>query len=300
MNQAVQQTVAAEDAHQTTKVLVSLITIYLVWGSTYLGMLIGLESFPPIMLTALRFWLAGIIMAGIAVWRREKLPSLQLSANAVLIGLLTMGIGTTAVAVAEKSVSTGLTAMAVAAVPLWAGVFAALITKRPSRMEWVGMLIGFSGIVLLNLEDSVQADPVAALVLIMGPMMWSLGSILSRRIALPSGVIALAIQMLGAALTLTIISLAIGERVTEAPTTASLLAVLYLAIFGSMIGFTAYMYLLRTVRASLATSYAYVNPIVAVLLGVLFAGETFSPSAMIAMGIILTGVVIVMMARSKS
>jgi drug/metabolite transporter (DMT)-like permease len=300
MTPAVQQSVANQETNQNVKVLVSLGTIYLVWGSTYLGMLIGLESFPPILLTAMRFWVAGIIMAAISLWRREKLPSLRLGANAVLIGLLTMGAGTTAVAVAEKSVSSGITAMAVAAVPLWAGVFAVLFTKKPSRMEWLGMLIGFSGIVLLNLEDSLQADPVAAMVLVTGPMMWSLGSILSRRIEMPTGVIALVIQMLGAAIVLTVISFAIGEQVTAPPSTASLLAVLYLAVFGSMIGFTAYMYLLQTVRSSLATSYAYVNPIVAVLLGVLFAGESFSSSAIIAMGVILTGVVIVMMARSKS
>lgn len=292
--------IAGGDNNQTMKVLVALAVVYIVWGSTYLAMYIALESFPPVILSALRFWAAGFVMLGIALWRKEQFPSLRLTANAVLIGCLTMGAGTTSVAIAEQSVSTGLTAMAIAAVPLWAGVFAALLMKQPSRMEWIGMIIGFGGIVLLNLEDSLQADPVAAFVLILGPVSWSFGSILSRRLKLPSGAMALAVEMIGAAAVLSVLALFMGEEITATPTTNAILAIIYLAVFGSMMGFTAYMYLLQTVRPAMATSYAYINPIVAVLLGVLFAGESFSLLAMVAMGVILTGVIIVVRARARA
>jgi drug/metabolite transporter (DMT)-like permease len=283
----------------TPKIIAALIAVYIIWGSTYLGMAIALESFPPFILSALRFWIAGTAMLILSFMRGERLPALRPSLNAVLIGCLTLAAGTGSVAMAEQWVSSGLAALAVASVPLWAAIFAVFMIKRPSNWEWIGLGIGFSGVILLNTEGSFRAEPWAAIALIIGPALWSFASILSKKINMPSGWMSLAIQMLGAAVLTTILAFATGEQFKEIKF-EPVMAILYLATFGSMIGFSAYMYLLGKVRPALATSYAYVNPIVAVVLGIMFAGETISSIGIVAMGVILTGVVIVVMAKAKS
>lgn len=286
------------EKNDTPKIIMALLAVYLIWGSTYLGMFIALESFPPFILSAIRFWIAGIAMLVISLMRGEGLPNLRAGLNAVLIGCLTLGVGTSSVAFAEQYVSSGLAALAVGSVPLMAALFAAFMIKRPSNWEWLGLGIGFSGVVLLNLESSFQASPMGALALILGPASWSFASILSKKITMPSGWMSLAVQMLGAAILTTILALATGEQFKEIKF-EPVVAILYLATFGSMIGFSAYMYLLQRVRPALATSYAYVNPIVAVILGILFAAETISGLGIVSMVIIVTGVVIVVMAKAK-
>lgn len=284
---------------ETYKIIVAILSVYLIWGSSYLAVDIALESFPPFTLVSLRFWLAGFLLLILAFSRGEKLPNLKLVANAALIGCLTMGAGTVAVAIAVQWVSTGLTSLAIAAVPLWTGIFAAMLVKRPSEREWLGLILGFGGIVLLNMENSFQAQPLGALILILGPMSWAFGSMLSKRIALPQGWMAIAFQTLGAATMVSLVRIILGEGFNAPPNFQTVSAIIYLAIMGTVIAFTAYMYLLRTVRPALATSYAYINPLVAMMLGFIFLGETISQTGIIAMIIILTGVVIVIFARLK-
>jgi drug/metabolite transporter (DMT)-like permease len=284
---------------ETWKVVFALLSLYFIWGSTYLAVNLALATFTPMALVASRFWLAGTILLLIAFSRGEHLPHPRLIRNAALIGCLTLGMGSGAVVLAMQWVSAGLTALAVAAVPLWIGIFAALMFKRPSKSEWFGTIIGFTGIILLNMEHSFQAAPLGAIILIIGPMSWSFGSILSRRLELPTGWMALMIETLAAASFATILSLLTGEHPDTVPTMQSFSALLYLSLVGTVIGFTAYMYLLKTVRPSLATSYAYINPLVAIILSIIFLGETISPIAMLAMLTILTGVVIVVLARAK-
>jgi drug/metabolite transporter (DMT)-like permease len=285
---------------ETYKIFLALFGLYLIWGSTYLGVGLALESFPPFILSSLRLWLSGVIILGLAISRGERLPEWRLVRNAALIGCIILGTGVNTLAIAEQWVSTGLTALAIAAMPLWAGVFALLMAKRPSNMEWLGLAIGFAGIVLFNTQKSIQAEPLAAIVLILGPMAWAFGSILSQRIALPGGWMAIAIEMIGAALMTTILVFVAGESIVEPPTIKAIAAIIYLALIGSAVGYSAYIYLLNTVRPALATSYAYVNPIVAVMLGIVFLGETISQTGIIAMVVIITGVVIVIFARSKT
>lgn len=301
--QTLQTTTALHSHHdrQTNiRVIVALITAYLIWGSTYLAIDVALHGFPPFAIGAVRFTISGLAMLLVALARGEKLPNFRLTANAALIGILTLGIGTGSIAIAEQWVSTGLSALAVAAVPLWTAIFAAVLIKHPSRMEWFGLAIGFTGIVLLNMDSSFQAQPLGAIALIVGPLTWSLGSILSQKIALPKSIfMVLALEMLGAGVFSIITMLVMGQVPTAMPSLAAWGGVFYLAFFGSFIGFSAYMYLLNTVSPVLATSYAYVNPIVAVLLGILFLGEVLIQSSLIAMVIILAGVVIVVIGRSK-
>lgn len=285
---------------ETWKIVFALLSLYFIWGSTYIGVDIALRTFTPMILVASRFWLAGIILAMIAFSQGEHLPELRLIRNAALIGCLTLGMGSGAVVFAIKlGVSAGLSALAVATVPLWVGIFAALMFKRPSRAEWLGTIIGFGGIILLNMDKSFQAVPLGAIILIIGPMSWSFGSILSRRLELPKGWMALAIETIAAASFATLIGITMGERADTLPTLQTFSALFYLSIIGTVVGFSVYMYLLNTVRPALATSYAYINPLVAIFLGIIFLGESMSFNAGVAMLTILTGVVIVVLARSK-
>jgi len=277
-------------------VFIALLSVYLIWGSTYLGIAVALESFPPVVLGVTRFALsAAILFFALLVVRREPLPTPRQMLNAMLIGVLTLGIGTTAVAFAEQHVSSGLAALAVAATPLWTAAFSFMLFKRPTRLEWVGLLVGFSGILLLNLDKGLSGQPQGALPLIIGPVCWSFGSILSKRLDMPKGFMAIAFECLGAMLMMAALMLISGDRLPANPSTSSVLAIVYLATFGSLIGFTAYIYLLDNVRPAIATSYAYVNPIVALALGVLLLaeGDSVTPLMIVAMAVILGGVILV-------
>ncbi|HEX2622203.1 MAG TPA: drug/metabolite exporter YedA, partial [Phototrophicaceae bacterium] len=255
-------------------IILSIAAVYIIWGSTYLAMRFAVESFPPFMMTATRYLCAGGIMLVILVVRGEQLPTFKQIRNAALIGSLMLGVGTGGVAFAEQWVASGLAALAVAAVPVWTALFAGFWGRFPNRAEWIGLALGLSGVALLNLEHGLQANPLGALALLVGPISWAFGSMLSRQITLPSGLMATAIEMIGGGIFMAVISLLTREHFQGQMTSASVLALLYLIVFGSLIAFNAYMYLLKNVRPVMATSYAYVNPVVAVLLGVIFAGET--------------------------
>lgn len=296
------QTLSITEPNNRPRIIIALISVYLVWGSTYIAVAYGLESFPPFLLNALRFTLSGgVLFAWLGMTRREAMPNRREMLNAMFVGMLTLGVGTTAVAVAEQYVSSGLAALAVAAVPLWTAIFAAVLVSRPTRLEWVGLLVGFGGIVLLNLDHSMSAQPQGALPLLIGPIAWSFGSILSRRLAMPKGFMAIAFEILGAALMLIVLCIITGAVPKATITPNAVLAVLYLASFGSLVGYTAFMYLMKTVSSTVATSYAYVNPVVALLLGVLLAGEArhITPLVIMAMLITLSGVVVVGYASSR-
>lgn len=279
---------------------VALLCVYVIWGSTYLGLKIAVETIPPFMMTGVRFLSAGGILLAFQWLRGVPLPTRLEWRNAILIGSLMLGIGTGGVAFAEQWVDSGLAAVAVAAVPVWASLYAGLFGKWPSRMEWGGLALGLAGVGLLNLEQGMRANPLGAVALICGPMSWAFGSILSRRLTLPKGLMATAAQMLGGGLFLMLISVVVRENLAEMPSTRSLLALVYLVTVGALVAFSAYMFLLRTVRPTLATSYAYVNPMVAVFLGVLFAGETITAFGLAAMGVILAGVLLLAFAKEKA
>jgi drug/metabolite transporter (DMT)-like permease len=279
-------------------IILALISLYLVWGSTYLGLRVGLESFPPFLLGSIRYAFSTLILFAFLFATRKPMPALAQARNAMIVGALTLGVGTGGVAFAQQWVSSGLASVAVAAVPLWTAMFAVFFMKRPSKMEWVGLVIGFSGIILLNLGSDIRAQPLGMIALIIAPLSWSFGSILSRKLSLPDGMTAIAFECLGACVLFAVVAVLRQEPlVSDPPTLRSWFALVYLAIFGSLVGYTAYMYLLKTVRPTVATSYAYVNPLVAVFLGVVLAGETLTLVGIMAMVIILTGVIIVMTAR---
>lgn len=279
---------------------ISLILLYILWGGTYLGMRVALQSFPPFLLAGIRFLIAGTLLFTLLRARGAAMPTRKEWLGAAIVGALLLLGGNGGVTFAEQWVASGLAAVAIGAVPLWAALFAGLFGRWPTRFEWCGLVVGFAGLILLNLGHGLtSANPLGAIVLLIAPVSWAFGSILSQRLSLPKGLMASAAELLCGGVLLTLIGLGSGERITSIPTLPAILAMLFLIAGGSLIAYTAYSYLLSHVRASLATSYAYVNPVVAVCLGVWLAGERISLTGVIAMLVILSGVVLVTMGRGQ-
>jgi drug/metabolite transporter (DMT)-like permease len=219
--------------------------------------------------------------------------------NAAFIGALLLVGGNGSVTFAEQWVSSSLAALAVGTTPLWAALFAGLWGRWPSRVEWLGLGLGFVGIIFLNLESDLRASPVGAAALLFATASWAFGSIWSRHLSLPAGLMSSATEMLAGGAVLMVLSLSAGERLTAVPSDRSLWALAYLIVFGSIVAYSAYLYLLGRVRPSLATSYAYVNPVVAVALGVGLAGERITALGIIAMLAIIAGVLLVMLRPAR-
>jgi len=262
-------------------------------------MRIALHGFPPFFLAGVRQLTAGIILFLFLRLRKHESPTRKQWLTAVVVGGLLLVVGNGGVVFAEQWVSSGLAALALGAIPLWAALFSGFFGRWPTRIEWFGLGLGFSGLVLLNLENGLHANPLGAIVLLIAPMSWALGSILSQHLPSPKGLMASASQMLAGGVMLFIVGFATGEHMTSMPGPGPLAAMAYLIIGGSLIAFSAYGYLLRHVRPALATSYAYVNPLVAVGLGVALAGEQISMIGIVAMLTILSGVGLVSLGRER-
>jgi drug/metabolite transporter (DMT)-like permease len=200
---------------------------------------------------------------------------------------------------AEQEVSSGLAAIAVASMPLWAALFLVLRGEHPSRGEWLGLVLGFLGVLWLNVGSDLAATPKGLIALLIAPLAWAWGSVWSRGVDLPTPFMSAAGQMLCGAVWMLAAGLATGERVPEQWPSNATLAVVYLITFGSIIGFTAYIWLLKHVRPALATSYAYVNPPIAVLFGALLLDERFTAHDLGAMAVILVGVAIIALSKAR-
>lgn len=280
-------------------VIACLLAVYIIWGSTYFAIRVALVSLPPFMLIGTRFLAAGGLVLAYLRWRGAPWPTKRQWFNSAIVGALLLGGGNGGVTVAEQWVASSLAAAIVATAPLWVAIFSGLLGQWPSRLEWAGILIGFAGVLVLNLEGDLRASPLGAALLALAPLCWAIGSLLSRRIDLPPGAMGTAAEMLTGGVLLSAMSLLTGERLTQMPTPAAMGAWAYLVVFGSIVAFSAYMYLIRTVRPALATSYAYVNPVVALLLGMALANETITPLGLAALGVIVLGVLFISLARER-
>ena len=281
-------------------VVIALAIVYLVWGSTYLAIRFALEGgWPPLTaVSGARFLLAGGAMYAFLRWRGVPAPTRAQWKNLAAMGALLLLLGNGFVVLAEQHVSSGLAAVAVASVPLWMGVFGIFHGARPSRAEWLGIAIGFAGVLWLNAGSSLSASPVGLVLLLVAPVGWAFGSVWSRGRDLPSPFMAAAGQMVCGGAMLFAAGLLRGENPLAAtPTLHGTLALLYLAVFGSIIAFSTYVWLLHNVRPALVSSYAYVNPAIAVALGAWLASERFTAHDLGAMAVILAGVVIITLAK---
>jgi drug/metabolite transporter (DMT)-like permease len=275
-------------------ILLALGALYFIWGSTYLAMRFAIDSFPPFMMAAIRFSFAGALLYGFLRVRGDAAPTRQEWLGASTVGILLLTVGNASVAVAEQSVSSGASALAIATVPLWMAVFSAFWGQRPSGRECIGILTGTIGVGVLNLGANMQASPLGAAILLLAAVSWAFGSVWGKHLPMPRGAMASAAQMLAAGMCLIIISMATGESWPHEITDKSVYAIIYLITFGSLIAYSAYLFLLKTVRPAFATSYAFVNPVVAMLLGTWLAGESIDRAEYAALAIIVAGVLLVL------
>jgi drug/metabolite transporter (DMT)-like permease len=275
-------------------VFAALIAVYFIWGSTYLGLRFGLEGFPPFLLNGIRFLVAGGIMFVVLRSRGAGAPTPRQWRNLTLLGIPLFVGGLSLVTVAEDlGVGSGVTATAIAMTPVWAALWSGLFGQWPVRREWIGLIVGLLGVLVLAQEGDFRSSDLGTLLVVISPILWAFGSIWGPRLDLPKGLMAPAAQLLSGGVLLSVIALARGERIAEMPPTSSLLALAYLIVFGSIIAFTAYFYLIRTVRPALAVSYAYVNPVVAVALGLTLGAEIITGPIFVALPLILLGVALV-------
>jgi drug/metabolite transporter (DMT)-like permease len=280
-------------------VVLALAAVYVLWGSTYLGIRIALEGYPPFLMGALRMGTAGVLMYAVLRARGMAPPTRAQWRTLWVLSIWMVLLSNGLVNYAEQEVSSGLAAIAVASMPLWAALFSVLRGDHPSRGEWSGLAIGFVGVLWLNAGSDLAATPKGMIALLIAPVAWAWGSIWSRGLALPPPFMSAAAQMLCGAGWMLATGLLMGERIAALPEWRPTLAVAYLVVFGSIVAFTAYVWLLQNVRPALATSYAYVNPPIAVLFGVWLLDERFGLHDLGAMAVILAGVVIVMRAKAR-
>jgi drug/metabolite transporter (DMT)-like permease len=282
-------------------VLLSYLAIYLVWGSTFLAIRVAVQSIPPLLMMGVRCTTAGALMLAIAAMRSER-PTLADWKPGAMAGVLMFGLPYAALAWGEQRITSGMAALLVATVPLWLVIIEWLRGARPSRRGLAGFAVGFCGVVLLVAQDgsaSVSAAPMAAI--IVSELAWAAGSVyLQPKLPRP--------LMLNAGLPLAAggVCLLLGSAITQEPRTfhaaavtqASLVSLGFLIVFGSIVAFSAYMFLLRTVPASRVATHAYVNPAIAVALGAGIGGEPLTLSVGAATAVIAAGVAIVLAART--
>ena len=281
-------------------VAIALAAVYLIWGSTYLAIRFALEGgFPPFLLGGIRFVIAGGLMYAVLRWRGMAAPTRPQWINAAAMGVMLLLLGNGMVNYAEQTVSSGMAAVAVASAPLWMAMFAMMRGEHPNRIEWIGLGIGFIGVVWLNIDSSLSASKAGMIALLVATLAWSFGSIWSRGRDMAPPFMGAAAQMLCGGVAMCVLGAVLGERFHAVPTATALAAFSYLIVFGSIIGFSAYIWLLHHVRPALAGSYAYVNPAIAVMLGAALAHEHFAAQELAAMGVILLGVVAITLAKAK-
>lgn len=288
--------------HERTLALAAFAVVCLVWGTTYLAIAIAIETIPPFALTAIRFVIAGVIMAAIAVARGERLPRDRSTlANLALIGFLMVGLGNLAVVWAEQWVPSGLAALFVATAPFWMVVIEAFRShgERVDMRAGIGMFLGFAGVALLvtpgGAGPSWNAYFIAGAIAIqVGAIAWQLGSVHGKYHLAHVPLLASAgLQMLFGGLIVGVLSIALGEPSRFALNGRTLGALVYLTLFGSVIAYSAYVYALAKLRTTKLSLYAYVNPVVAVILGWLILDEQLTRLSVAAMVIILAGVALV-------
>jgi drug/metabolite transporter (DMT)-like permease len=288
------------------QIWVALWTVYIVWGSTYLGIELAGETIPGIFGAGVRFTIVGLIVCGIVIWRRG-LGALKVSraelASAALIGLLLPGANSI-LFVTEQKVPIGLTSLIIASVPLWVLLFRLAAGERPDRIASLGLLVGFVGIVVL-VRPGGGSGPLGYLLLtVLAAISWAFGSFLSPRIAVPKdALVATGYETLTGGLVLAAIGLATTSSSDLDPSTwseRSILGLVYLILIGSVVGYTAYAWLLGNAPLGLVQTYAYVNPVVAIALGVLVLDEAVTLRIVLGALLILAAVAIVVRRESAA
>ncbi len=274
----------------------ALAVVYVIWGSTYLAIAIAVQTLPPLFSAGLRFCVAGLVLVGLVAARRAVRVGRDQLLAAGSVGLLLIVGGNGFVVLAERTVPSGLAALIVASVPLWIVILRRIAGDRIHGSTFIGVAVGFAGVAFLVVPRGVSGslDLAGVFLLLVATVSWAIGTFLSPRLRMPTdGLLSTGIQQLSGGIVLVVAGAAMGELAHLEPSTwstSSLLAMGYLVVFGSLIAFTAYSWLLQNAPVSLVATYAYVNPVVAVFLGALILAEPVTPSILVGAAIIVAAV----------
>jgi len=284
---------------KTVLVVIALFCTYFMWGSTYLAIRFGIESFPPFLMGGLRFTVAGIMLYVLMRLLGSANPSWAEWRGAGVIGLLLPALGNGTVCYVQQTVSSSVAALSIATVPIWMAIFSTLWGHHINKQEWLGIAIGFAGIVLLNLGGSLHGDFLSAVLLGFAAASWSFGSVWSKHLSMPKGLMGAACQMLVGGVVLLLASAYAGEAWPKTITMKSWGAMVFLVLLGSLAAYSAYQWLLKNVPPLVASSNTFVNPVVAFVVGILFANEAIAQNEYIALAVIIVGVVLILTTNSK-
>lgn len=287
------------------RVLAALAVVYVVWGSTYLAIKLAIATIPPFLMAASRFCIAAVLLLGWCALRGRLAAARPTAAQwraAAAVGGCLLVVGNGAVTWAEQDIDSGLAALLIATVPLWMAIFDRLAgAERLGRAVVAGLVLGFGGVALLLAPSGAAIAFGPALAVLGGAMAWAAGSIYSRRADLPEDpLVSTGMEMAAAAGLFALVGLVTGEPARldlGAVSGSSLLAVAYLATAGSLAAFTSYVWLLRNAQTSVVATYAYVNPIVAVVLGWWVLDERVSTRTLVAGAVVVTAVALIVTAR---
>jgi len=284
------------------RLVAALAAVYVIWSSTYLAIRVAVQDMPALLMASMRFIVAGGVMLAVARKRGAPWPSARDCWRVAPIGGLLFLGGNGFVAIAETSVSSGGAAVVCATMPLWVGVLGAITGERPTAREWASLVVGFVGVVVLMGGPALAGNPTHIVLVILSPVMWATGSVLARRTKDIGGahatLVGPGLQMFIGGLVLAVAGTLRGESLPLHASTESWLALVYLLVFGSLIGFTAYAWLLRNARPVVATSYAYVNPILAVLIGAALYGEPLGWTTAVA-NVLIVGAIMLAFTRRR-
>ena len=282
-------------------------TIYVVWGSTYLGIMVAIETLPPLLMSAARFLLAGAILYGFAVRRGDTAgdrPNKRQWAAAAVVGAALLLVGNGGVALSEERIDSGIAALLVATIPLWMAVLDRVLNGRRLALPGVsGLVVGLGGVALLvGPTGSDGIDVLGGVMALSAAFAWAWGSLYARDASLPSRpLVGAGMQMLAGGVLLAVAGVATGELGEVDPgavSARSLLAVAYLLVVGSVIAYSAYVWLLKNAPTGLVATYAYVNPVVAVALGAVFLAEPVTPRMLLAGLAIVAAVALIVTSQS--
>jgi drug/metabolite transporter (DMT)-like permease len=267
-----------------------LLTVYILWGTTYYAIKIAITGFATFFFVGTRFVVAGSLILLWQMLRGAPMPTLAQWRGAALIGCLLLLAGNGTVAMGEQWVSSGAAVALMSSVPLTTAAWSCLFGEQPARLEWLAMAMGPLGIAVMLLGHDLRASPLGVAIVLGGSICWSLGTVLARRIALPPGATGFGAEMLCAGLAGFIVSALAREPWVFTSAIRPWAAWCYLVVFGSLIGFSAFRFLVERVSATLATTYAYVNPPVALFVGWWLGHEQYSPQLLIGLPVVLGAV----------
>lgn len=285
--------------NQALLIVLALFCTYFIWGSTYLAIRFGIESFPPFLMAGVRFTVAGAILYSVMCYFGMPNPTKRQWLSATAVGIMLPALGNGTVCYVQQTVSSSVAALSIATAPIWMAIFSSIWGHKITNQEWLGIAIGLTGVVLLNVGGSLHGELTSALLLIFAAASWSFGSVWSKHMDMPSGLMASATQMLTGGVVLLCVSAFQGESWPQHISAKSWGAMLFLVVLGSIVAYSAYQYLLKTVRPLVASSNTFVNPVVAFIVGIWFANEHVSTNEYIALAIILAGVFLVLYDGSK-